>query len=89
MGILEELRLCTTRIPNNANVNIPTQIDAFMGKLMDTAQKQDENCPLDVLVTKNCWSYAINKLIKEVGSVPHFLDFIKFFRLPWDSIICA
>lgn len=75
-NILEELRLRTAGISNYTNINVPSQVDAFMSKLMDTTQEHKQDCTLDVLVTKNSWTNAINNLIKEIRCVPHLLNFI-------------
>jgi hypothetical protein len=75
-GILEELRLCTAGISNNTDVDVTSQVDAFMSKLVDTTQEHKQDCPLDILVTKHSWGNAINKLIEEIGSISHSLNII-------------
>lgn len=47
-----------------------------MSDLVYTTQKHKKNGLLDILVAKNCWGNAVDKLIKEVRSIPHSLNFI-------------
>lgn len=80
-GILKKLRFCTARISNYADIDIPPQIDALMGDFMDTTQKHEQDCPLDIMVTENCGSYAINNLVEEIRCIPHSAEFLYFLFL--------
>lgn len=75
-GLLEELRLGAARISNNTDINISSQVNSFVSKLMDTTQKHKQYCSLDILMAKYGWGHTVNQLIEEVRGVPHLLDFI-------------
>lgn len=80
-SILEELRFCTARVPNNADIYIPSQVDAFMSELVNATNEHKKDSSLYVLMTKHCWSNAIDKLIEEIRGTPHSLNFINLFSL--------
>lgn len=79
--VLKKLRLCTARITNNTNIYVPSKADAFMSRFVNPTHKHKKDCSLNILMTKNSWSYTFNKLGEEIWSVPHSLNFIQFLRL--------
>lgn len=79
--ILEELRLGTARIPNNANIDVPPEVNAFMSEFVDTTHEHKKDCSLDILVTKNSWGYAVDKLVEKIRGVPHLFDLKYLFCL--------
>ena len=80
-SILEELRFCTTGVSDYTNIDISSQVDTFMSKLVDATQEHKQDCSLDILVAKYSWGNAINYLIEEIRGIPHSLNFILLFCL--------
>ena len=75
-GILEELRLSTAGISNYTDIDVTSQVDAFMSKFVNATQEHKQNCSLDILVSEHSWGYAINKLREEIRSISHSLNII-------------
>lgn len=75
-NLLKKLRLCTTGISNYAHIDVPSQVNALVSKFVNTTQKHEKDCSLDILVTKNSWSNTINQLVEKIRSVSHSLNFI-------------
>lgn len=54
VNALEKLALAGTRVPNDTDVDVPTEMHAFPGPLMDAAHQLQEQSFLDNFVTVHC-----------------------------------
>lgn len=77
-SILEELRLGSRRISDDADVDISTEVHAFVSLFMDASHELEKNALLDDLVAINGRCDAGNELGVNPVVVNHHLELVEF-----------
>lgn len=78
--VLEELRLSCSRITNDANINVTSQLDTFFGFFGDSSKKLEHDTFLDIQMTVYWRSDGVGEFGIKIILILHSHDFVTLMK---------